>query len=516
MSTESRAGAEREENENMMIGPEGHHVPHERGGARRRRRVRRRGVALIWSALMILLLIGFVGLSIDFAKLYFNVHQLQIAADSAALAGAQIVEVNSPDETRLQTQALGLDNYTEALPVTLRLTAQADPYVDDPSVDIILGRWISQFREFYPTLDTPDAVKVIARRDASLGATAPALAMIFGPIFGVDTANASRVAVGWHNAASGAGLIVLDDDPNTGPPTYAPQPGLHVGGTAKVHVVDGSIQVNSTWTGVKSDAAMYVQNGAQMLCGRVTVTGNADPAPGDGTWDSIWTNDAGVQVPYDISEEMPPMPDPLRNLVPPDYTDSTTYPVRSYDEQTMGSVTLDPGYYPGGIAVTATGTSITLNPGTYILGGGTGTQSKGLVQTGGTLTGHGVLIYLTKDYVDAAAGNWAQLDIGGNVITDITPPGDEVTPKIKDGLPGVSVWQDRANTDETASLHGGAGMMISGTLYFPNNHVYLAGVPGKAGNQILCGSVEVHGTAEIVVDYDGRNNQHKGRSILVQ
>jgi Putative Flp pilus-assembly TadE/G-like len=511
MSAELPAEAEREKN--MMVYRKGQSVADSAC-----RGLRYRGVALIWAAMMMLVIIGFVGLSIDWAKLFFNVHQLQNAADSAALAGAQIVEVASPADTRLQTQALGLENDTEALPVTLRMNAQADPYVDDPSVDIILGRWISQFRQFYPTLDTPDAVKVIARRDASLGATAPALAMIFGPIFGVDTANAYRVAIGWHSDVSGAGLIVLDRYPYD--KQGAEQPGLHIGGTGHIHVINGTIHVNSLWTGVKSGAAVYVQNGGQMLSGRLTVSGDSDPAPGDSTWDNIWTDDNGIQAPYDISEGAPYMPDPLRNLVPPDYTDSTTYPVKSYDEQKMGSVTLDPGYYPGGIAVSATGTAVTLNPGTYILGGGTGTQSKGLIQTGGTLTGHGVLIYLTKDYADAA-GNWAQLDIGGNVVTDITPPGDlpanyENGKPVVNGLLGVSIWQDRANTDEIASLHGGAGMMISGTLYFPDNHVYLAGVPGKAGNQILCGSAEVHGTAEIVVEYDGRNNQHKGRSILVQ
>ena len=133
---------------------------------------------------------------------------------------------------------------------------------------------------------------------------------------------------------------------------------------------------------------------------------------------------------------------------------------------------------------------------------------------GGTLIGPGVLIYLTKDYVNVG-GKWAELDIQGNVTMDITPPGDEVTPKIKNGLEGVSIWQDRANPTDT-TLNGGAGMNISGTLYFPNNHVYLAGTPGKAGNQIICGSIEVHGRAPIVVEYDGRNGFYRGRSILVQ
>ena len=142
-------------------------------------------------------------------------------------------------------------------------------------------------------------------------------------------------------------------------------------------------------------------------------------------------------------------------------------------------------------------------------------KDSGLIVNGGTLIGHGVLLYLTKDY-EHPDGRWAQLDVEGNVITEITPPGDYMNPRQVNGLPGISIWQDRANTDNIASLNGQTGINISGTLYFPNNHVYLAGNPGKTGNQILCGSVEVFGRAQILVEYDGRNNQHKGVSVLVK
>jgi hypothetical protein len=91
-----------------------------------------------------------------------------------------------------------------------------------------------------------------------------------------------------------------------------------------------------------------------------------------------------------------------------------------------------------------------------------------------------------------------------------------VDPKVINGLDGVSLWQDRANTDNTAELNGEQGINVSGTLYFPNNHVYLAGNPGKTGNQILCGSLEVFGKAQVFVEYDGRNNQCIGVSVLVK
>lgn len=475
--------------------------------------LRYHGIALAWTAIVIIALFLLVGLSIDWAKLLYNLHELQNAADAAALAGAQIIKVSTADETRLRTQELASDNKAEKLDVYLRTTTQDDPFTDDTDLDIILGRWINHMRFFFPTLDAPDAVKVIARRADGL-TDAPALAFLYGPIVGVNTANANRVAIGWYNEASGAGLIVLDETPVD--KQGAPMPGLFIAdNVGSVDVIGGSIQVNTVWEGTKLNnnppAALYVKAGGQMLASRLTITGHTDPAPGSSSWETIWEDrDLGMQMPYDIWEGAPYMPDPLRDIEPPNIAD---YAVKSYVHDT--SATLDPGYYPDGIELNSTGTLVNLNPGTYILGGGHLNQDSGLIVNGGTLIGHGVLIYLTKDYTHTD-GRWAQLDIEGNVITDITPPGDYMNPRQVDGLPGISIWQDRANTENTATLNGQTGITISGTLYFPNNHIYLAGNPGKTGNQILCGSLEVFGRAQILVEYDGRNNQHKGVSVLVK
>ena len=56
----------------------------------RRRHHRYRGVALIWVAILALVLILIVGLSLDVAKVSLVAHQLQNAADAAALAGARL------------------------------------------------------------------------------------------------------------------------------------------------------------------------------------------------------------------------------------------------------------------------------------------------------------------------------------------------------------------------------------------------------------------------------------------
>ena len=479
---------------------------------------RYRGFAFVWTALVVFTILLFVGLSIDWAKLMYNLHELQNAADAAALAGAQIVKVKTEEETLQFTHDLAYLNTVEKLRVTLRTdTIQDEPFEENPDLDIILGRWINNQHYFFPTLDTPDAVKVIARRADGL-ADAPPLAFLFGPLCGVDTTNARRVAIGWYCEIGGPGLIVLDRWPQD--IHGNPRPGLQVAGAGDVKVIDGGIHVNSEFEGDKSKAAVYVEGNGQMLCGRLSLTGTTDPySYNTELWADIWMDEElGIEKPYDIFEGAPYMPDPLGYIPPPPIpTDGLGQYVVAYNEKITTSCTLNPGYYPRGIEVSNTDTTVILNPGTYWIGGGNppGNQVDGLIFTGGTLIGHGVLIYLTKDNVNPG-GKWARLHIGGNVVMDITPPGDEVSPKIIDGLEGVSIWQDRNNTENEASLHGGAGMMISGTLYFPNNHLYLSGVPGKAGNQIICGSLELSGTSEILVSYDGRNDDPKGITVLVQ
>jgi Flp pilus assembly protein TadG len=476
---------------------------------------RYRGIAFAWTALIIFFLFWLFAFTFYRAKLWFNIHELQNAADSAALAGAQIVKVKTADETRERAHDLAYANKAEKLEVTLRTTAQAEPFESEANLDIILGRWINSQRYFFETLDTPDAVKAIARRSEGL-VDAPALSILFGPFIGADTINARRDAIGWYAELSGAGLIVLDPYEEIG---------LHVFGTAGVQVEGGSIHVNSTAVGTQRNAAVYVQGNAKMLCGRLTLQGHTFPAPPTeddlNGWDDIWWDDtdpnvAPMEKPYDIWEGAPYMPDPLGpeglNIQPPVWSE---YLQLSYDESTDGSTTLYEGYYPDGIEINQTGTYVTLSPGTYIIGGGNGNKDSGLIVNGGNLRGLGVLIYLTKDYIHEN-GRWAQLDLGGNEIVYITPPGDETDPKIIDGKPGVSIWQDRENTANEANLRGGAGMEISGTLYFPNNHVDLAGTPGKAGNQIICWTLSVGGTAPIMVIYDGRNNLHRGTSVLVK
>jgi len=493
-----------------IVGPAGNGRHTRRKAGAIRNHGHRSGIALAWTSIVLVVMVGMVGLSIDWGKLVWNVHQLQNAADAAALAGADVVKTPGADPVG-RAYTLALANIADGLVVTLSKAAQPDPFTGDQNTwDILLGRWIKQMREFVPTLNAPNAVRVMARREG-LDAAAPRLPMLFGPIFGVQTANAAREAIGWSHGLSGAGLIILDP---------AARPGLKVLGTGKVNVENGGIQVNSQGTGVKTSASVYVSGTGNMQCGQLTLDGEIDPAPSDFTeWEKIW--DYGERLPFGIVEDAGQMLDPLAGVpvptIPKDGSGNYIYPTAAtIDNKWVADHPgpLEPGYYPGGINISSA--TLNLKPGTYLLGGGNppGNQSFGLCLTGGAVIGHGVTLYITKDYVDAN-GKYGKVYIGGNVVVDITPPGDETTPKVIDGAPGISIWQDRNNLQPT-TLAGGGGMMISGTLYFPKNEVDLAGTPGKAGNQILAGSMQINGTANVSVDYDDRNFTKSDTVVLVE
>jgi Flp pilus assembly protein TadG len=73
-----------------------------------------RGSVLVWLALMIFVLLGFVGLGVDIGKAVATMAQLQNAADAAALAAASAIDSTSgnivPGEATARAQIMAADN----------------------------------------------------------------------------------------------------------------------------------------------------------------------------------------------------------------------------------------------------------------------------------------------------------------------------------------------------------------------------------------------------------------------
>ena len=94
----------------------------------------------------------------------------------------------------------------------------------------------------------------------------------------------------------------------------------------------------------------------------------------------------------------------------------------------------------------------------------------------------------------------------------------------------ISIFVDRTSTN-TSIISGNAGLDLVGTLYFPqkidhepdyigngqqNYALELHGTGDGFGNQVIADSVYIPGTADVTINYDGRNRAPVTKSFLVE
>ncbi len=481
----------------------------------------RRGIVMIWVAIFLSLMVLLVGLSLDAAKVMYVNHQLQNAADAAALAGAQMIKLQ-PQTAMEQAIETAAANFADKTPVLLR-----DNPDNDPALDVVLGIYYPQNRQFVPSVMGCNAIKVVARRNADVP-DGP-VTLNFGPIAGVDAVDIAREAIAISRGGTGAGLIALDTDGI----------GLELSGTVSLAVGDGEIQVNSYEDGGLPYPAFDVDGTSWTIEAQgINVCGFPDQ---NFDWEDL---------PIPVTPEAPFIPDPLCPYGPQDdkclpapiwNPASDLSPIDSKGEHVTTVITgtepgqpavFFPGYYSGGFDIT--GGDVVFEPGIYILGGGPKQQKAGLLVSGNAnLWAQGVMFYFPPEdpTIPVEPG---RLDLSGTGSTVITPAMSEEdfaeVPQCPYGpvpyvypsgdsqymtYEDISFFQDRDN-DLEARIIGTSGLDIGGTLYFPSNHVELGGDGSSAGNQLIAGSVDVHGTGTWQVNYDGRNKAPGFYSNLVE
>jgi len=264
---------------------------------------RRRAFAIVYIATVLLILVGVVGLAADTAYVYLTGQRLQVAADAAALAGAQEVEYNS-------TQAV-----TNAISAAAANTAAGAAVQLNSATDVQVGNYVRATATFTANTAPYNACKVTANR--TTGSLGGPLNLIFGPVFGIKTSNVSRTAVAMDAAGGGAGVICLD-------PTASPA--LELTGTGsnpnKVAIVDGDMVVDSN-----SSTAVQWTGHPYVVAANFDITGN-----------DIAVNSSSVFPSGQALLNQTPTPDPLASLPPP------TKPAAAGSGNP-----LPPGYYPNGL-----------------------------------------------------------------------------------------------------------------------------------------------------------------------
>jgi hypothetical protein len=495
--------------------------------------LRRRGFAIVWVVLVIFTVFLFVGLTIDVGKLCLVNHQLHNAADAAALAGAVIVKID-PYEARVRAQEFASQNYADHSSVTLDLNLDNLPDGDiiigqdgyDPDLDQTL------FVPYDPEAPAPfNALAVITSRtnDCSDGP----VPLLFGSLVDEPTAELAGNWVGKSGpyaiavtvGGTGAGLICLRYD-------YT---GLELGGggfltvnSETSNVNDGAIQINSY-----DDIGLYSNGGPTLdaLC----VNMCAD--------DSVMK---GQEVGLDslLQYRQPPIPDPLASVPPPPIgspvveatNNGSPMPIVPGEITTVSTgmdVFFPAGYYPDGWRIT--GGQVTLEAGIYILGGYSQGTESGLYINGGNLdasaytTGGGVegmggvMFYITGDGVCNIGGE-------GTVVVDPMTEAQCEASGALTAYEGISIFVDRESTN-TSIIRGTSTLDLNGTLYFPQkiDHepdyigngqqdyaLELHGTGDGFGNQVIADSIYIPGTADVTINYDGRNRAPVTKAYLVE
>jgi len=452
------------------------------------------------------MLILFVGLAIDYAKVCLAAHQLQNAADAAALAGAQVVKAGNDPNTRDRTYNLAFANYyVDGSNVVLDLNPS-----NDPDGDIVIGLYFPQRTDpatrFEPSTiagEFANAVKAVARCTNVSSLHNPPVSLNFGPIVTVNTTNVERYAIAISSGGTGAGLIALACN--------SKGEGLLMDGGIQVDVDNGEVQVNCD-----SPSALTMKGGSGFVdADQINVVGD------------IWHDD----FPYDLPvvTDAPPMPDPLGCNeggiclpAPPDGTLISSATVKI----TGGPYIFEPGYYPGGIEIT--GGDITFKPGIYVVGG------SGIQITGSpTVCARRVMFYVKQGPVDIEGTGqmtftelvpWTE-EPGVTPDVEFCPPPNPTDPPYSYPLDvttatlatyeGMVIYQARDNHTD-AKLVGTSDFVLEGTIYFPENHLDLGGNNFTAGTQLIVSTMRIHGNGTITINYDGRNRAPGGKSYLVE
>src|SRR5262249_8979841 len=220
------------------------------------------------------------------------------------------------------------------------------------------------------------------------------------------------------------GLLLLD-------PTGSQSLMVTENGAVTVTGAHGAVVVDSN---APSNAAFVTGNGVR-TGGDFDVTGGVSTA-GHGV------------VPSPVDHEAA-TPDPLRLARP-----VPSGPTFGAVHASGGTLTLSPGTYVGGIAVSGHG-SVTLAPGVYYLEGG------GLSVTGGSVSGTGVVI------INVPGGPGDRISVSGQGGVNLTAP--------RSGpVQGVAVSQDRASGNPV-SFAGQASVTITGVVYAPEAPVNIGG-----------------------------------------
>lgn len=231
--------------------------------------------------------------------------------------------------------------------------------------------------------------------------------------------------------------------------------GAQFNGDDTVYVNGGGVFANGCMGIGGTSLEIGVNNGSNTFIGELQVNGGPSVTP--------WP------IPGDE-----PLPDDIFVIPAPD---CSSLPNRSGDPT-------QPGVYPA-TNIVGSNTNVVMAPGLYCF---TGTFRI----NGGTVTGTGVTIYIQS----------GDLDIGGDPTVNLSGPASFPDPS--PALPNVVIYLAEGNTGEAALL-GNSDSTYGGTVYAPDGTIEVGGTGGvnpTYSTQLIGWNVNIHGNAEIIINFD--------------
>ena len=349
---------------------------------------------------------------------------------------------NAADAAALAAAIHLTNGYTETQSTTLATTVAQGNQI--PAADLSIAYY-----------DSSGAQTTTASSVTSVTATVThTFSTLFLPIVGINSGRVSTTAtVAVTQGAAACVVCVMSSSGN---------PAMDLNGSGSLSVTGGNVQVNSSATtyalSVMSTPGLAVTSGNVHVVGGYTAASHISPTP---------VTSAAAS-------------DPLASV-----------PVPSVSTSASGTTTLSPGVFS---SLSITGNqSVTMNPGTYVFKGGI------TVAGNGSLTGHGVTIYLACSNYPTACTSGGQsgagMTVNGNGVVDLSAPSYGT-------YQGLTVFSDRNNTS-TVDFGGNGSTRFVGTMYALSGMLNLHGNGSNSSlnARIVASTVKVSGNSTVADTY---------------
>jgi hypothetical protein len=407
------------------------------------RRKRESGFTVLAYCVMIFVVLGFTGLSVDVGYLQWQRRLMQAAADAGAMGALREMELGrsntnpTNDLTTAATNDAALNGFSSANGATITVTPLANEEIE---VDISKS-YGTYFMRILGTNNVTLSARAIAQTTTSSGS-------IGGCIFALDPTASDALDLSSGTTLNTSCSAV--DESNAG----------------EALKIAGSI----TWNMTSHNAHVGVVGGYKMTGAATimdtTVTPNKSETP-------VTITSPG---------------DPLANIAAPTSNGLT---IQAATPQSYSSgTTLSPGIYCGGIS---TGTTLHFSPGTYVLaGGGLSFGSQAAVD------GTHVTFYSTNSTGWGCANTYAAgtFSTTGQAQMTFSAP-------VSGPLVGMLFFQDRTIPDPGgSSMVGGSGCNCDGALYFKQSNLKLVGNSSQNGYMVIVAdTIEIHGASTMGNNY---------------